>query len=186
MDVGRAMDPDNEKLFTWWAPWRNMRARNIGWRLDYMLASPGVAERARELRGAGRRRHQRPRAGDDDDRLTLDADSMKLVTAAIAMLFCLSWQTTVSCASESRAQSPTDSFAAKRKMMVGPADPCDGASRIRRCSRQWTRCRATYFRSPGREISGLHRRATADQRRTDDFPALHHGVHDRGGGPVAR
>ena len=46
-DVGRAMDPDNAGLFTWWAPWRNLRARNIGWRLDYLLASPGVATRVR-------------------------------------------------------------------------------------------------------------------------------------------
>jgi exodeoxyribonuclease-3 len=44
-DVGRAMDPANEGLFTWWAPWRNMRQRNIGWRLDYLLASPGIAGR---------------------------------------------------------------------------------------------------------------------------------------------
>ena len=41
-DVGRAMDPDNPGLFTWWAPWRNLRARNIGWRLDYLLASSSV------------------------------------------------------------------------------------------------------------------------------------------------
>ena len=46
-DVGRAMDPDNPGLFTWWAPWRNLRARNIGWRLDYLLASPGLSARAR-------------------------------------------------------------------------------------------------------------------------------------------
>ena len=46
-DVGRAMDPDNAGLFTWWAPWRELRARNIGWRLDYMLASPGLFARAR-------------------------------------------------------------------------------------------------------------------------------------------
>ena len=26
-------------LFTWWAPWRNLRKRNIGWRIDYVLAS---------------------------------------------------------------------------------------------------------------------------------------------------
>ena len=38
-DLGRAFDPDNDSLFTWWAPWRNMRHRNIGWRLDYVLAS---------------------------------------------------------------------------------------------------------------------------------------------------
>ena len=42
-DVGRRFDPDNPGLFTWWAPWRNMRARNIGWRLDYILASPAVS-----------------------------------------------------------------------------------------------------------------------------------------------
>jgi len=45
-DVGRSLDPDNPGLFTWWPPWRNMRGRNIGWRLDYILASPAVAERA--------------------------------------------------------------------------------------------------------------------------------------------
>jgi exodeoxyribonuclease-3 len=46
VDLGRAFDPDNPGLFTWWAPWRNLRARNIGWRLDYLLASPTVAARA--------------------------------------------------------------------------------------------------------------------------------------------
>lgn len=39
VDVGRAMDPDNVDLFTWWPPWRSMRQRNIGWRIDYILAS---------------------------------------------------------------------------------------------------------------------------------------------------
>ena len=47
VDVGRALDPDNERLFTWWAPWRNMRSRNIGWRLDYVLASKTIAARAK-------------------------------------------------------------------------------------------------------------------------------------------
>ena len=46
VDVGRALDPDNDNLFTWWAPWRNLRQRNIGWRLDYVLASEAVARRA--------------------------------------------------------------------------------------------------------------------------------------------
>jgi len=46
MDLGRQFDPDNPNLFTWWAPWRNLRARNIGWRLDYVLASPAIGERA--------------------------------------------------------------------------------------------------------------------------------------------
>jgi len=46
VDVGRALDPDNDGLFTWWAPWRNMRQRNIGWRLDYVFASETLAARA--------------------------------------------------------------------------------------------------------------------------------------------
>ncbi|HVH66701.1 MAG TPA: exodeoxyribonuclease III [Gemmatimonadales bacterium] len=47
VDLGRAFDPDNPNLFTWWAPWRNLRARNIGWRLDYVLVSQTVAQRAK-------------------------------------------------------------------------------------------------------------------------------------------
>lgn len=42
-DVGRALDPDNDALFTWWAPWRSLRQRNIGWRIDYVLATPALA-----------------------------------------------------------------------------------------------------------------------------------------------
>ena len=42
VDTGRALDPDNDQMFTWWAPWRDMKARNIGWRLDYVLASESV------------------------------------------------------------------------------------------------------------------------------------------------
>jgi len=39
VDVGRTLDPNNDRLFTWWAPWRNHRQRNIGWRIDYILVS---------------------------------------------------------------------------------------------------------------------------------------------------
>ncbi len=46
VDVGRALDPSNDALFTWWAPWRKMRERNIGWRLDYILASESLASKA--------------------------------------------------------------------------------------------------------------------------------------------
>ena len=46
VDVGRALDPDNDNLFTWWAPWRKLRERNIGWRLDYVLASNSLASKA--------------------------------------------------------------------------------------------------------------------------------------------
>ena len=47
VDVGRELDPDNNELFTWWAPWRNMKERNIGWRIDYVLASQKLANRAK-------------------------------------------------------------------------------------------------------------------------------------------
>ena len=46
VDVHRQLEPDNAELFTWWAPWRNLRARNIGWRLDLILASASLAARA--------------------------------------------------------------------------------------------------------------------------------------------
>ena len=45
VDVHRQQEPDNESLFTWWAPWRNLKARNIGWRLDLILASKAIADR---------------------------------------------------------------------------------------------------------------------------------------------
>jgi exodeoxyribonuclease-3 len=50
VDVGRALEPDNDQMFTWWAPWRNMRQRNIGWRLDYLLASQALFDRVRSCR----------------------------------------------------------------------------------------------------------------------------------------
>jgi exodeoxyribonuclease-3 len=45
VDVHRKLDPDNAELFTWWAPWRNLRQRNIGWRLDHVFASRELADR---------------------------------------------------------------------------------------------------------------------------------------------
>jgi exodeoxyribonuclease III len=45
VDVGRALAPDKADLYTWWPPWRNMRQRNIGWRIDYILAAPTIASR---------------------------------------------------------------------------------------------------------------------------------------------
>ena len=47
VDVSRALDPDNDQMFTWWAPWREMRQRNIGWRLDYFLVSASIYETVR-------------------------------------------------------------------------------------------------------------------------------------------
>jgi exodeoxyribonuclease-3 len=46
VDTARTLDPTNPEMFTWWAPWRNMRQRNIGWRLVYVLTGRALAGRA--------------------------------------------------------------------------------------------------------------------------------------------
>jgi exodeoxyribonuclease-3 len=46
VDLARTLHPEREDMFTWWAPWRNMRQRNIGWRIDYVLATRALAVRA--------------------------------------------------------------------------------------------------------------------------------------------
>ena len=48
VDIGRELDPENDQLFTWWPPWRQMRQKNIGWRLDYVLASASLVDRIPE------------------------------------------------------------------------------------------------------------------------------------------
>jgi len=47
VDVGRALAPEDDTLFTWWAYWNNARKRNIGWRLDYVVASPELFAKVR-------------------------------------------------------------------------------------------------------------------------------------------
>lgn len=46
VDLGRRFAPDDDNLFTWWAPWRQQRERNIGWRLDYVLPDANLAQKA--------------------------------------------------------------------------------------------------------------------------------------------
>jgi len=48
IDVARNLQPDNDAMFTWWPPWRQMRQKNIGWRIDYILASGPIAVRAQD------------------------------------------------------------------------------------------------------------------------------------------
>jgi exodeoxyribonuclease-3 len=46
VDVFRTLNPHPEQ-YTWWSQRGQARAKNVGWRLDYHLATPGIAARAR-------------------------------------------------------------------------------------------------------------------------------------------
>ena len=48
VDVGRALAPEDDRLFSWWPYWRQARERNLGWRIDYVLASRALAAKATE------------------------------------------------------------------------------------------------------------------------------------------
>ncbi|MCM3742961.1 exodeoxyribonuclease III [Sporosarcina luteola] len=39
IDTFRHLNPDTEGAYTWWSYMRDVRARNIGWRIDYFLVS---------------------------------------------------------------------------------------------------------------------------------------------------
>ena len=46
VDVFRALNPKPEQ-YTWWSNRGQAWAKNVGWRLDYHLATPGIAAKAR-------------------------------------------------------------------------------------------------------------------------------------------
>ena len=45
VDTFRAANPDETEAYSWWTAWANARARNVGWRIDYWLASKGIADK---------------------------------------------------------------------------------------------------------------------------------------------
>lgn len=45
VDTFRDANPDATEKYTWWTHWANARARNVGWRIDYWLASKDIADR---------------------------------------------------------------------------------------------------------------------------------------------
>ncbi|MFA7605840.1 MAG: exodeoxyribonuclease III [Rhodocyclaceae bacterium] len=48
VDVYRRLHPDaTDACYTWWSNRGQAWAKNVGWRLDYQLATPGIADRAR-------------------------------------------------------------------------------------------------------------------------------------------
>lgn len=46
-DTFRAAYPDKTEAYSWWTHWANARARNIGWRIDYVMASPDIANKVK-------------------------------------------------------------------------------------------------------------------------------------------
>ncbi|MGA1553210.1 MAG: exodeoxyribonuclease III [Burkholderiaceae bacterium] len=49
VDVYRLLYPEAEgEGYTWWSNRGNARANNVGWRIDYQLASPGLAAKAQK------------------------------------------------------------------------------------------------------------------------------------------
>ena len=47
VDVFRVLDPRPDR-FTWWSQLSGARERNVGWRIDYQIATPGIAKLARK------------------------------------------------------------------------------------------------------------------------------------------
>jgi len=45
VDVFRRQHPGESGHYTWWRQWGDARANNVGWRIDYVLASPSAAKR---------------------------------------------------------------------------------------------------------------------------------------------
>lgn len=45
IDTYRHAFPEKDDAYTWWTHWANARARNVGWRIDYWLASKDIADR---------------------------------------------------------------------------------------------------------------------------------------------
>lgn len=45
VDTFRHAFPEKAGAYTWWTHWANARARNVGWRIDYWLASKGIADK---------------------------------------------------------------------------------------------------------------------------------------------
>jgi len=48
VDVFRRQHPDEAGHYTWWRQFGGARENNIGWRIDYVLASPSAARRVKE------------------------------------------------------------------------------------------------------------------------------------------
>ncbi len=46
-DTFRTAHPEQIGAYSWWTHWANSRARNVGWRIDYWLASQEISEKVK-------------------------------------------------------------------------------------------------------------------------------------------
>ena len=50
MDVYRHLHPNTEdECYTWWSQRGQAYAKNVGWRIDYQIATPGIAKKAQRV-----------------------------------------------------------------------------------------------------------------------------------------
>lgn len=47
VDTFRSANPGKTEAYSWWTHWANARARNVGWRIDYWLASKAIAPKVK-------------------------------------------------------------------------------------------------------------------------------------------
>jgi len=47
IDTFRTLHPDTRDAYSWWTHWGGARARNVGWRIDYWLASSELKSRVK-------------------------------------------------------------------------------------------------------------------------------------------
>lgn len=45
VDTFRKFTPTGNGHYTWWTHWANARARNVGWRIDYWMASKAISDK---------------------------------------------------------------------------------------------------------------------------------------------
>jgi exodeoxyribonuclease III len=50
IDTFRTLHPDKKDAYTWWTHWAKARERNIGWRIDYWLASEKLISQIKEAK----------------------------------------------------------------------------------------------------------------------------------------
>ena len=64
IDTFRAAFPEKTDAYTWWTHWANARARNVGWRIDYWLASREIANRVTNPQIHPEQEVERPLSGE--------------------------------------------------------------------------------------------------------------------------